>query len=198
MSKYMFFIFIFFFSCNRNEQYINNKDINSILNKSFKEFYDKKDKKILEQAYDSLQKNKDFQEKGLIGKNSLPIISLLMLLQKYDELENLLEANKTLNRYNRINTLNMVRSLKYSKKDRSKSDLYIYESINMIRDSLQKAPNDSILYADYFTMRMYLNGKVKALQEIDSMQKVDKRYTELFYNKILKESIEEYPLELLP
>lgn len=196
MNKYLILLILIFISCqNRTDNY---KKFKLSLNECLTNYYVTNDKKYLLEGYNILQKNNDFKQNGITKYNQDIVIPILFSFKKYDELEELLVNNKTVNKYTSTNTLNMVRALKYSKVNKSKSNTYIYESIKMIQDSIKKAPNDSLLYADYFTMRMYLNGKVKALQEIDSMQKVDKRYTELFYNKILKESIEEYPLELLP
>ena len=67
----------------------------------------------------------------------------------------------------------------------------------MIKDTIDKKPNDSLRYADYFSMRMFLVGKKGALKEVDSMKAVNKRYSDVFYDEILKEAIKSYPDEYL-
>lgn len=185
----------FLFSCINKNKSISNKDLNTLLNKSFSQYSEKRDKKCLLSAYKSLEENQDFKENGLNGANSFNIMRLLFGLTKYDELEKLLLSNHTINKYNRINTLNTVRFLKFKNSDRNKANSYIKESIDMIKDTISKAPKDSLLYADYFSMRMFLVGKDKVFKEIDSMQTVNKKYTDVFYKSILKGNLESYPQE---
>jgi len=190
-------ILMMLLSCVKTKESITNENLNLLLSQSISKYHATKDKKYLLSAYNKLNKNKDFVEQGLVGKNSFPIISLLFNLKKYDELEKLLLSNNTINRYNRVNTLNTVRFLKFKNSDKNKADFYIKESITLIEDTINKAPKDSLLYADYFSMRLFLVGKKSVLKEIDSMQKVNKKYSNLFYDEILKEAIKEYPDEYL-
>ena len=78
------------------------------------------------------------------------------------------------------------------KNDKEKADSYIEKNINRISDSLNKKEKDSLIYADYFSMRMFLVGKKNTLKEIDSMQVSNKKYSDIFYD-LLKESIDAYP-----
>lgn len=190
--------FLFVLSCVNKGKSITNEELNTLLNKTTTQYFQTKDKKYLDVAYDQLKYNRDFKVKGLSGKNSLPIVSLLLNLKKYDELEILLANNKTINKYNRLNTLNIVRFLKNKHINKVKADSYIYENIQRINDSLNKIPQDSLIYADYFSMRMFLVGKKVALKEVDSMKAVNKRYSDIFYDAILKDAIENYPDENLP
>lgn len=183
---------LLFLSCNRNSDMITNEKLNILLSENISKYHKTKDKKYLIFVYEKLSKNDDFKNHGLVGKNSLPIISLLLNLKKYDELEKLLANNTAINKYNRINTLNTVKYLKFKNNNIEKANSYIKESTKMIIDSLQKSPNDSLLYADYFSMRVFLVGKEKVLKEIDSMQIVNKKYSDLFYKDILRSSIENY------
>lgn len=182
-------------SCTKTKESVSNDDLNLLLSQSISKYYATKDQKHLLVAYSKLSNNKDFVENGLAGKNSLPIISLLLSLKKYDELEKLLVNNTTINKYNRLNTLNTVRFLKYKSSDRPKADSYVKQSIAMIKDTINKVPKDSLLYADYFSMRMFLVGKENTLKEIDSMKAVNKNYSEMFYESILKDNLENYPGE---
>lgn len=190
-------IFLFVLSCVNTKKSITNEELNALLNKTNIEYFQTKDKKSLEFAYEQLKYNKDFREEGLSGKNSLPIVSLLLNLKKYNELENLLLKTKSINEYSRLNTLNTVRYLKFKDNNLPKAKLYIAESLKMIKDTIDKKPNDSLRYADYFSMRMFLVGKKGALKEVDSMKAVNKRYSDIFYDAILKDAIESYPDEYL-
>lgn len=190
-------LLILFSSCLKTKEYISNENLNVLIYQNLSKYNSTKDKKYLLASYYKLSNNKDFVEQGLVGKNSLPIISLLMNLKKYDELEKLLVLNTTINKYNRINTLNTVRFLKLKNSDKNKANLYIKESIVMIKDTISKAPNDSLLYIDYFSMRIFLVGKKNVLKEIDSMEVTNKKYSNIFYKSILKDNIENYPDEFL-
>ncbi|AWG26979.1 hypothetical protein [Flavobacterium kingsejongi] len=106
--------------------------------------------------------------------------------------EDLILKNKTLSKYHRLNTLNIVKFLNTKDQDTKDSNRYLYENIKRINDSINKKPIDSLLYIDYFSMKMFLNGKNKTLIEIDSMQKNNKSYSDVFY-EILRENIQVYP-----
>lgn len=190
-------LLILFSSCFKTKENISNENLNVLIYQNLSKYNSTKDKKYLLASYYKLSNNKDFVEQGLVGKNSLPIISLLMNLKKYDELEKLLVSNTTINKYNRVNTLNTVRFLKLKNSDKNKANLYIKESIVMIKDTISKAPNDSLLYIDYFSMRIFLVGKKNVLKEIDSMEVTNKKYSNIFYKSILKDNIENYPDEFL-
>jgi len=190
--------FLFVLSCVNTKKNITNEELNILLSKTNIQYFQTKEKKYLDLAYEQLKYNKDFREEGLLGKNSLPIISLLLNLKKYNELEKLLIKTKSINEYSRLNTLNTVRYLKFKDKDLPKAKLFIAESLKMIKDTIDKKPNDSLRYADYFSMRMFLVGKKGALKEVDSMKAVNKRYSDIFYDAILRDAIESYPDEYLP
>lgn len=188
---------ILFSSCFKKVESISNENLNILISQNLSKYYLTKDKKYLLDSYSKLPNNKDFIEHGLVGKNSLPIISLLLNLKKYEELERLLISNNTINKYNRINTLNTVRFLKLKKINKIRANDYISESIVMIKDTISKSPKDSLLYIDYFSMRMFLIGKKNVLKEIDSMEVANKKYSNIFYKSILKDNIENYPDEFL-
>ena len=196
--RYCLLIFVALaFSCANQKKRISDEQLNLLLNKNLLKYYETNNKKTLIKAYKKLSLNDHFNEKVLTGENSLPIISLMLILKKYDELERLLETNKTFAEYNRTNTLNIVRYLRLRDNDSDKAFYYIDKNITMIKDSLIKSPQDSLLYADYFTMRMFLLGKEKTLIEIDSMRKANTKFSDIFYDIILREPIELYPNDLL-
>lgn len=194
--KYFIFLFLLTAStCQEKKQPVSNEELSNILSNSIFKYHETKDHQYLDSAYIKLTQNKDYKNSELATANLQLSISLLLNMKKYDELEKMLNKTKNLNEYNRLNTLNIVRYLKLKNVNKQKANSYIEENIARITDSLNTKPKDSLIYADYFSMRMFLVGKEKAIMEIDSMQ-TDKVYSEDFY-ELLKESIKVYPDEHL-
>ena len=69
---------------------------------------------------------------------------------------------------------------------------FIYDNIKIIQDTLSKSTKDSILYIDYFTMRLVLKDYENVMEEIDSMQYANNNFSEMYYNEILKDAITEF------
>jgi len=194
--KYFIFLFLLTAStCQEKKQTMSDEELSSLLNNSIIKYHETKEVKILEDAYEELEKNINYKKTELSASNSQLIIALLMNLKKYDELVKLLTRASNLNEYNRLNTLNIVRYLKLKNTNKQKANSYIEDNIIRITDSLNMKSKDSLIYADYFSMRMFLVGKEKAIMEIDSMQ-INKEYSDDFY-ELLKESIKVYPDEHL-
>ena len=175
---------------------MSDEDLNSILKNSIIQYHEFKDEKYLNEAFVKLKLNKNYNKQLISNANSQLVITLLFNMKKYDELINLLENTKNINEYNRLITLNIAKYLKFKNIDKQKANLFIKKNITRINDSLNKEVKDSLIYSDYFSMKMFLNGKEITLKEIDSMQTLNKKYSEMFY-EILKESIEVYPYEHL-
>ncbi|MFT7251065.1 MAG: hypothetical protein ACI9FW_000784 [Flavobacterium sp.] len=197
MRLIIFFICFITISCSHKNNDVNNEELNILINKASMKYFQTKNKEYLDSVYKNLKFNKDFRELGLSGKNALPIITVLMNLKKYDELEKLLKSNKSINKYNRLNTLNIVKFFNYYNQDSVVAKKYLYKNIERYNDSLKKTPQDSLIYVDYFSTRMFLVGKKKAIKEIDSMKSENNNYSEIFYEKILKNYINNYPDNLL-
>lgn len=152
----------------------------------------------LNKAYIVLNENKDFKREGLSKENYKVVIPVLFELKKYDELEELLEKFEEMNSYEKMNYLNIIKGLNINKYDSIQLKSFFNKNINIIKDSINKTPKDSILYLDYFANKMLLNGKNKTIIEIDSMQDYNKNFSNLFYEKMLKQMIVEYPTDRLP
>lgn len=196
MMKYFIVLFLLTAStCKEKKQPISNDELSSILSNSIFKYHETKDHQYLDSAYVKLIRNKDYKNFELTTTNLQLSISLLLNMKKYDELEKLLVKTKNLDEYSRLNTLNIVKYHKLKKVNKHKANSYIEENIARITDSLNTKPKDSLIFADYFSMRMFLVGKEKAIMEVDSMQ-TDKVYSEDFY-ELLKESIKVYPDEHL-
>lgn len=192
-----YFILIFFLTisnCESKKKGVSDSELMNILNTNIIKYHETQNKKFLDTAYVKLNQNTNYKKFELTNPNLQLSISLLLNMKKYDELKKLLESTKYLNEYNRITILNTVKYLIFKDTDRRKANSFIKNNIKIINDSLNKKPKDSLLYADYFSMRMYLIGKKNTIKEIDSMQASSQEYTQSLY-RILKESIENYPNE---
>lgn len=187
-----------FLTCNKSVKTLSNEEFVSSINNYTYMYHETGNEKYLDSGYALLKLNKDFRANGLSNFNSNTVIALLLNLKKYNKLEMLLKKDTSMIPFNRSKVLNITMYLKLAKRDKAKADTYIKDNITMITDSLKKNPRDSIMYADYFSMRMYLVGKNKTLSEIDSMMSINNEFSTFFYEKILKESIINYPEKMLP
>jgi len=197
------FLTLLVLSCQKKDlNKIENTNINNS-KKLFSEYLKTNNKDFLEKSYFSLNKDKEFQKNGIASANLSFVISLYLYVNKYKELSNLLVKFKTndeklnfLKSYN----YNFANYLMYYPEDSIKAINFINNNINLINLELKNNPKDSLLYLGYF-YSLYLknlNNKEFVLDKIDSMQLVNKNFSSLFYNIYLKQSINEYPKELLP
>lgn len=194
--KYFIILFLLTISaCQEKKQLVSNEELSSILSNSIFNYHETKNQQYLDSAYVKLTQNKDYKNYKLGATNLQLSISLLLSMRKYEELEEMLYKANGLNEYNRLNNLNVVKYLKLRNVNKQKANSYIEDNIVRIKYLLNRKSKDSILYADYFSMRMFLVGKEKAIKEIDSMR-TNKEYSDFFYD-LLKESIEVYPDEHL-
>ncbi|WP_374504548.1 hypothetical protein [Flavobacterium sp.] len=183
-------------SCNKNK----NLDNTGSLKTSYKylsEYRVTKNNKSLQKSYNELNKNAIYKEKGITSENYELVLPVLMYLKKYGELETLLSKSKAIDESKKEITLNTIRSLNTYKKDKDLAKKYIDQNIKSIKERIKQNSKDSLLYVDYFVMKLYKSDRATTLKEIDSMQQVNKNHSLLFYNAILKDAIEEYPQEYL-
>ncbi|KIC01577.1 hypothetical protein [Flavobacterium sp. JRM] len=182
-------------SCNKKDN-LNDTNSLKIANQYLTEYYKTKNQKFLEKSYKSLNENTIYKEEGITNDNKELVLPLLMYMKKYDELEKLLQEDTILDKYQKEITSNLIKSLN-NQKDMELSKKYIYKNIDLIQNKITSTPNDSLLYTQYFIMKLYLNGRDKTLQEIDSMKAKNPKYSKAYYDYILRDLIEEYPQELL-
>ncbi|MEA9412497.1 hypothetical protein [Flavobacterium sp. PL02] len=182
-------------SCNKKDN-LNDTNSLKIANQYLTEYYKTKNQKFLEKSYKSLNENTVYKEEGITNDNKELVLPLLMYMKKYDELEKLLQEDTILDKYQKEITSNLIKSLN-NQKDMELSKKYIYKNIDLIQNKITSTPNDSLLYTQYFVMKLYLNGRDKTLQEIDSMKAKNPKYSKAYYDYILRDLIEEYPQELL-
>lgn len=193
MKKVIWLSMFLLLSCGNDKNSGSLKTTHKYLN----EYLLTRDKKFLKKGYDELNRNVGFNEKGITDKNREIVIPLLMYLRKYDELEKLMINYKTIDINKKEISLNLIKSLKVNKKDKLLSKSYIDKNLKLIKEMILKNPKDSLLYGDYFVMKLYNSDKNTVLKQIDSMQKSNKVYSSEFYDLLLKDLINNYPKEFL-
>ncbi|PQL95009.1 hypothetical protein [Apibacter adventoris] len=177
---------------NQGSDEITLKNARKYLNEYFTLSEEQEKKELLSKSYKELNKNEDFKKNGLTKSNFSLAITILIYMKKYDDLERLLlKARNIPDSYNNTIVLNYVKYLKYYKKDKILSEGFIRNNVSLIHQQIGKTPEDSLLYFDYFRMKAYLNGKDKAIKEIDSMKKVNNNFSDFFYDYGLIQGIEE-------
>ncbi len=165
--------------------------------KYYLEYLLNNDKTYLDKTYESLKSRGYLEEHGLNEQNRDIVVMLLLQMKKYDELEGLLTANQDMRAFDKNLALNLTRSLAIYPEDSVEAKRLMLENLQLVENEMEANPNDSLLWGSHFTARMYLVGREKALQEIDSLKSVDDRYSDIFYEYTLKELIKEYPDELM-
>lgn len=168
----------------------------SEVNKFMTDFIISRDTTLLGNAHDCLNSNKEFLQSGITKENYSLVFSVLMYSRKYGELEVLLKHSDF--QPDGIDlTLNMIKALKVYNQNNSEAYEYIYKNLETIRERIEATPRDSTLYSQYFVMQLYLNGREKCHNQLDSLKSANKTFTELFYEQILRDLINEYPKEYL-
>lgn len=202
MKLKIFFILISFLVLYGCQEKTNNKTDFTSTDKSLSEliftYNTTGDIKYLEQGYVILQNDKEFNKSGLTQDNYLNVIQVLFNLKRYSELESLLSSFDQMNHFERITLLNTIKGLNVDKYDPFETVNFFYQNIDLINDTIKKSPNDSLLYVNYFVNRMFIVGKQKTLKEIDSMKNNQNKYSDIFYEQILKKAIKRYPNDKMP
>jgi hypothetical protein len=160
------------------------------------EYIVNRDTNYLNKSFEYLRLNREFVNKGITKENHELVTSLLMYLRKYDELENLI-TRSAYSIEEKEMTLNLIRALRTYDKDSLAAHKYIDENTNLIKGKLKSRPGDSLLYVNYFIMRVYQVGRNKAFSELDSAKLVNDRLSDEFCEYVLRDVIAEYPEEYL-
>lgn len=180
--------FLFIVSCGSKKPASSFYDI---VRKEYSDYVINHNKKSLKKSYQSLIVIEDFKNNGITAENILLVIPILLKMEKYDELHNLLGKNNVLSQYYKEYYLNQTNVLKYRCKDIEKSNYFIYQNLDLIKQQMLKNKNDSILYVDYYSTKLYISDLSSILNEIDSLKKSDTRFTYDFYNHLLKQNVQE-------
>lgn len=165
-------------------------------NKLMTDYILSRDTAILTRSYQCLSANEEFNHEGITRRNYDVVFSILMYSRKYDELEHLM-SEMDFHVEGEKQILNMIKALSIYKEDSIKAFKYIYNNMATIREQIDEDPLDSTLYTQYFMMRLYLDGREKCLVALDSFKSVNNRFTDVFYDHILRDLIKEYPNEYM-
>ena len=183
MKRVMIFVFLsYLVSCKNND--VTNEELNKILSTSLIEYNDTRNKDVLKKSYSFLSRNKDYREEGLQKDFFISATGVMMNLEKYDELENLLKTNHNIDEYTKMKILNDLGFMKFKSKDKKKAKEYLKKNQLMILNKIKRNPKDTLLYSEYFGIRTLLVGKEKSLLEVDSIFSNQSQYREIFKDMI--------------
>lgn len=150
-------------------------------------FVTTKDSKYLDDSYSVIKTIK------INERNSEIIVTTLMYLKKYKELDSILDSFETkdsLISERKYFTQNIVRHLK---RENPYNFNFIEDNINKASERIRLDKADSLAYINLFISLIYQEGKDKTLQHIDTLEVYNKNFTSTFYEHILRETIRDYP-----
>jgi hypothetical protein len=183
-------------SCNKNK----NSDGSGSMDQSYRyltDYRSTKNKDYLKKSYCELNKSALYKKDGLTNSNYELVVPLLVYLKKYDELLVLISNSSTIELSKKDLIINMVNSLKFYQKDKVLARKYIDKNLKFIKERINQNPKDSLNYIDYFIMKLYVKDRETVFKEIDSMQLVNKNFSNQFFKYILKDAVHDYPQEYL-
>lgn len=152
------------------------------------------DRSELLKIYKRLNKHKEFKGSFFEYSQVNLLMDMYIYLEKYKELDKIFLMHKSSLSKDQIFVYNINKFLLKGKNHPE----FIYDNMNELKKMIARDKNDSLIYVDYFVHKVYLQGKEKTLQDIDSMKKKNKKISAFFYKYVLKQTIEEYPDALLP
>lgn len=154
------------------------------------------DREYLVRSYDVIKSRKNSDRQVVTKSQFVLVSSILMYLRKYPELKVLVNQNGAFVRDKQL-TLNLIEALQVWPQDSGKALRYIDSNIAQIDKQINDKPTDSLLYVDYFIMRLYRFGRPEVLAELDSFKTKDTIFSSVFHDQVLRDVIEEYPDDFL-
>ncbi|MEC3906225.1 hypothetical protein VOI54_04300 [Tamlana sp. 2201CG12-4] len=181
------FLIIFTLSCNDKEK------LDKELARLRYNYATTNDKTFLEKAYKLLNDNEYFDKEIVNQKNLDFVFPIYFYLEKFSELEVLIEESKGLDDFTRKYSLNLITAYSHYKEgDLSKAEKRIKQNIEILSSESSLNPQDSILLVDLYKMKVHTNNYEDLINEVDSLIREDTLNSELFYRKILIPEINEY------
>lgn len=172
-----------------------NADLNEA-NKLLSEYLVTGNKEYLLESYEVVKSHPGFIHQSMDKPQYELVSSILMHLRKYDELKVLVSRNDSLVRNKEV-ALNLIKALQVWPQDSMAAKGYIDENLAMINNQISENPTDSLLYVDYFIMRLYRVGRQEILLDLDSFRVKDTVFSPIFHDHVLRDVIEEYPNDFL-
>ena len=173
----------FSFSCG-NKRLVTYTEVR----KYYGDYVVNHNKSSLKKSYKTLLNNEDF---GITGKNADLVIPIYNELRKYDELIKLLNVSTTFSDYQKTTLSNTIKARKYKCKDTGMLEAVVSDNLKIIQEEISTNPEDSILYVDFYLSKLFIRDLNSLLEEIDSLKKVDNRFSDNFYEYILKDAVKE-------
>lgn len=166
---------------------ISNEDLSKKMVKTMLEYDNSNDKKLLSKLYSDLEKNEDFNHHRLNINILIPTIRVLTELHKYDEAITHISNNPKIDEYAKKKMINSIEYHKYRFTDIEKAKQYLKNNLLFIKDEIKKNPQDTLLYSEYFALKLELIDEENTMKEIDSLFPSNSKYREIF-----KEMIKDY------
>jgi len=190
MKKKITVLFLVFSVSCGNKKLVSYDEIR----KQFGNYIVNHDQSSLKRSYHTLIKKEDFKTNGITSQNLDLVIPIFFKLKKHDELIKLLKNTSILSDYYREFYINLAKYLSLRCVDSLSANTFINNNLSLINNQILNNQNDSILYVDYYTCKLYVSDLESVLKEVDSLQNVNHKFTSDFYDYILTDAlIEFYP-----
>ncbi|CEN46550.1 hypothetical protein CCAND95_720007 [Capnocytophaga canis] len=185
--------------CHFSNDVKKDKILFNIASDGIKQFYSSfienpqnADSLVLFETFQKIQNTGYLGNINISYPTSAKVYELFMMLDKFEDAERLLEDDKVSFK-DRNFYRNYTKAIHYYHTNREKSHFFAQEGLKDIKMVIKSKNIDDKFsaYGRYFYMRTFLVGKEKVLQEIDSMQKVNKTFSEIEYEAGFKDGVEE-------
>lgn len=200
MKNIIYFLFYLIFQgCSFSSDTKKDKVLFNITSEGIKQFYSSFvenpqniDSLILLETYEKIKNTGYLGNIEISYPTSAKIYELFMMLDQFEDAEKLIEDNKVSFKDKNFYK-NYTKVVRYYHRDREKSSFFAQKGLDEIKTAIKSSKKEDkfSMYGKYFYMRTFLVGKKKVLQEIDSMQKVDRTFSEIEYEAGFKDSVEE-------
>lgn len=191
MMKHIPILFLLIVSCSVKPKYSEQK-LHRVLMESVIKYDTSKNVQFFRDAYDSIKKYNYLKRDNISEGHAQQIVGLLFILKKYNEAEKFIERSDNLKEFDKLQLLNIIKFQRYKNRKPEKAKKYLFDNLKIIENALARSPKDSLLLFYYYNTKTFLIGKRKALQEIDSLKRYDRKYSKYLY-KELHEYIERFP-----
>lgn len=190
--KYIFAFSLFVVGCflknEKSDPYDQYRNLPSYLSN----YYLNDDTVSLNNAYQLLETNQDFNKKGLTDYNYRIVLPILFHLKKYDEILFLVENENFLEKHDKQIIINVTKYLNAPLEKKDSSIIYIQRNIQLTLEQIEKEPMDSLILIEYFSNILFIEGLDSTLEKIDSFKVQNPQFSNSYYENTLKDAVISY------
>ncbi|MFZ1610188.1 MAG: hypothetical protein WAT52_03905 [Chitinophagales bacterium] len=190
--KYIFAFSLFVVGCflknEKSDPYDQYRNLPSYLSN----YYLNEDTVSLNNAYQLLETNQDFNKKGLTDYNYRIVLPILFHLKKYDEILFLVENENFLEKHDKQIIINVTKYLNAPLEKKDSSIIYIQRNIQLTLEQIEKEPMDSLILIEYFSNILFIEGLDSTLEKIDSFKVQNPQFSNSYYENTLKDAVISY------